>query len=207
MRAGQALIESCMAIALISLVLFGILQLSQLLAAREVAEYAAGRGARARTVGFNSWMVEKTVRAGAIPLAGKLVEPAFVNENLWLRGVVANSTPGDVWSTLLAAQPDSEQARIERARIPEYLASPNPGYARAMLDYDRWDDVSHAVIDRGLVPGGDPDTDFMTEVKATARVPLWVPMHRSFYADDEVRLSGSTVMEDHYMLYLEDMGW
>lgn len=103
-------------VALVCLVFFGIFQLSQLFAAQEVLDYAAGRGARARTVGFNHFMVEKTMRVGAIPNAGRLINPAY--------------TGG----------PSREYA-LEQARIPLYLGGENSGRLDAILDYEEWDSI------------------------------------------------------------------
>ena len=64
-------------VALVCLCFFGVFQISQLFASQEVLNYAAGRGARARTVGFNRFMVYKTIQVGAIPNAGRLVNPVY----------------------------------------------------------------------------------------------------------------------------------
>ena len=79
-RAGQSLVESCLVIGLTCLLFFGLLQISQLFAAREVLYHAAARGARAKTVGFNRWMVTKAVRVGAIPNAGRMLVPEYERE-------------------------------------------------------------------------------------------------------------------------------
>jgi hypothetical protein len=112
-RSGQGLIESCIVVALVCLIFFGVFQISQLFSAQEVLDYAAGRGARARTVGFNHFMIEKTIRVGAIPNAGRLVNP------------VPTGGP-------------SGQYALESARIPLYLAGENEGRLRAILDYAAW---------------------------------------------------------------------
>ena len=110
------MIESCLVVALVCLVFFGVFQTSQMFAAQEVLDYAAGRGVRARTVGFNRFMVFKTIRVGAIPTAGRLVNPAY------------------------AGGPLREHA-LETARIPLYLGSETGGRLRAILDYSAWDSV------------------------------------------------------------------
>ena len=66
-RRGQALIESCLAIIVLCLVFAGLFQISQLFAAKEILDYSASRGARAKAVGFNEWMVRKVARVAAIP--------------------------------------------------------------------------------------------------------------------------------------------
>ncbi len=115
-RSGQALIESCLVIAFVCLIFFGIFQISQLFAAQEVLDYAAGRGARAITVGFNHFMVDKTVRVGAIANAGRMINPSY------------------------QGGPSVEHA-LEVARIPLYLGAENQGQLGAILDYERWDTI------------------------------------------------------------------
>ena len=115
-RSGQALIESCLVVILVCLVFFGIFQISQLYAAQEVLGYASGRGARARTVGLNRFMVFKTIRVGAIPNAGRMVNPAYTG------GPTAEHT-------------------LEAARIPLYLGAETPGRLAPILDYEAWNTI------------------------------------------------------------------
>lgn len=115
-RSGQSLIESCLVLIMVCIVFFGVFQISQLFAAQEVLQYAAARGARAKVVGFNQFMVRKTVRVGAIPNAGQLMNPA---------------TPGG----------PAAQHAVEAARIPLYLGGENEGQLRSILDYEDWDTI------------------------------------------------------------------
>ena len=85
-------------------------------AATEVMNYSAGRGLRAKTVGFNRFMVWKTIRVGAIPAAGIMTTPGY------------NGGPG------------AEHA-AEDPRIPEYLGAEQASFLPAILDYDRWDTI------------------------------------------------------------------
>ena len=115
---GQALIESCIVIGLICLLLMGMFQLVQLFMAREILDYAAGRGARAKTVGFNDFMVSKTVRIGAIANAGALIVPARVGGGPWVQWTVHESP-----------------------RIPHYLQSERWGLD-SILNYALWDTIA-----------------------------------------------------------------
>jgi len=191
-------------IALICIVFMGIFQVAQLAVAREVLNHAAARGARAKSVGFNNFMVRKSVRVAAIPNAGKLIEPPFLNENPALRAEVATLRPGELWDSTLAADPASAQARLEKARIPEYLGSENWPRARWLLDYEDWDTVSVGQVSAVGGSGGDVG---VVQFKVVQDYPLRVPFHRAFYAADEVRLQGRSDLEEHYRLYLEDRGW
>lgn len=203
---GQSLIESCLAMGMICLVFLGVLQLSQLAAAREVLHHAAARGARARTVGFNWWMVEKSIRVASIPNAGKMIVPEFENEDAFLRDAVSTMRPGNLWDLLLGAAPSSMQYEIERARIPEYMASHNGFTSQYVLDYSRWDSIHGNHGD--ILAGPDPDTySPILHVSAWQTYSNWVPMHRTFYASDFVDLRGEAYLENHYPLYIDDMGW
>jgi hypothetical protein len=200
-RSGQALIESCLVIAMTALLLLGMLQLSQLVAAREILMHAAARGARARTVGLNRFMVEKVVDLAAIPNSGRMLVPDdYVNENIGLRNAVAGR-PGEAWDFAVRTTPAAEQAAIEIARMPEYLGADNYARAHFVLDYDRWPHLGQWIFDSG---GADAS---MTHVHTYQNTGLWVPMHRTFYAADEMDVTGDSVIETHYPLYLEDMGW
>jgi len=112
---GQALIESCIVIGLICLLLMGLFQLAQLFMAQEILDYAAGRGARAKAVGFNDFMVSKTVRIGAIPNAGRMTFP--------------ERTGGGPWTQWTCQ---------ESPRIPFYLLY---GQLDSPLNYTLWDTI------------------------------------------------------------------
>ena len=115
---GQTLIESCIVIGLICLLLMGLFQLAQLFVAQEILDYAAERGARAKAVGFNDFMVSKTVRIGAIANAGALTFPGRSGGGPWVQ-----------WT------------RHESPRIPHYLQADN-WELDAILNYALWDTIS-----------------------------------------------------------------
>jgi hypothetical protein len=199
------MVETLLAMLVICLVFAGAFQVSSVLAAREVLQHAAARGARAKTVGFNRWMVEKCVYVAAIPTSGRLLEPPFENVNPALRQAVADETPGGLWSRLLREQPVSSQAVLESARIPEFLAAENHPRSRFVLDYEHWRGrgIRHWV-DTLTSPGGDIETEASLRVAVAQNLPLTAPMHRAFYAADEVELRAESEMESHYPLYIED---
>ena len=204
------MIESCLAVSFVCLVFFGLLQISQLVAARDVLHYAAARGARAKTVGFNHWMVRKAIHVAAIPNSGKMTEPEFENVNPRLRQYVEVLSPGPLWSRLLGTTPRSEQANIELARIPEFLATENAARGRFILNYRNWESGENA-IRYTAIPlisfSDDGEAGPPIHVAVNQAVPLWVPFHRAFYANDTAELLGDSYMENHFPLYLDDMGW
>ncbi len=123
LRRGQSLVESAIAVTIVTFVFFGLYELSQALTGRILVQHAAMRVARARAVGFNEFMCLKTARLAVIPVAGQRPQP----------------TAGD------GRDDFSETAA---ARI--YLQTPNEGYAHRLLDYERWD---HLAIDTGADSG------------------------------------------------------
>ena len=109
-HSGQAMIETVLAVLVISLVFVVLFRLSQMLSGKIMLEHAAMRVARARAVGMNEFMCAKTARAAVIPVAGK---------RLWPEG-------------------DTLDAATELARVPIYLGTPNGAVANGVLDYEGW---------------------------------------------------------------------
>ncbi len=190
-----------MAVVLTGLVFFGLYQVSRVFTAREILFHAAARGARAKTVGFNRWMVEKVIRVAAISTAGEMTEPDFVNEDDYIRGLTETLRPGDLFTTVIGASPSSLQYSLERGRIPEYLASTESSTARHVLNYEGWDSLGH---ETAVSPSGQGGS---LRVETRQEYQLTVPMHRAFYADDNIILNGEASLESHYQLYLDDSNW
>lgn len=190
-KAGQTLLETCIVMMLMCLIFFGLLQLSQLSAAKEILDYAASCGTRAQTVGFNEFMVRKVIRVAAIPNAGRLVEPVVdpVPNPAPLSG-----SPGTAWDYALRAQPVSPQFAVESARIPLYLGGENSGRLGGILDYENWDSINEPTISYSGNAG--------IAVRVDQEVPLWTPLHRMIYDGDTFPLSGDAILENHYPLYL-----
>lgn len=203
-RAGQSLIETCLAVGIMFFIFFAILQISLLFSAKEVLSHAAIRAARARTVGFNHWMVTKVSRIATIPNAGKMLVPDYENVNTYLRSL-ATAPPGEAWDAALIANPRSAQYDIERARIPEYLYAANRPRASFILDYENWDSIHRDISGTDFLPDGSYAPEIT--VKVTQNYHLWTPMHRAFYNSDYVNIPAEADIENHYALYLDDMDW
>jgi hypothetical protein len=187
--------------ALICLVFLGLYQVSRLYAAREIMHHAAARGARAKTVGFRSWMVDKAVLVAAIPVAGRMVEPVFQNQDQYLRDQVDTLRPGELWDELLRARPASAQLNIELARIPEFMGCDDWSQARFILDYEHWNTIRPPpwqIVDPAL-------TNTVIDVRVVHHYTNWVPggIHRAFYAADYLDIMGDSSIENHFPLYIE----
>jgi hypothetical protein len=203
---GQSLIESCLAIFLIALVFTGVYQVSQVFAAREILHHAASRGVRAKTVGFDWWMVEKSIRVAAIPNAGRMTIPAWdpADVDPDLQNAVRDNVPGEVWDWVLSRAPSSRQFDIEIARIPEYLVDYGGGLDNYILDYAEWPTV---LGDHDQRTFSGPSMNPNLWVTVEQKFPLRVPFHRAFWGADQVKMKAKVEMEGHYPLYLDDRFW
>ena len=110
LRRGQAMVESLLAVLIITFLFLSLFGLSRLLMGKVMAEHAAMRVARARAVGFNDFMCLKSARVAMIPSAGKRLWPT-------------DDTFGD-------AQ--------ESGRVRTYMESPDEARARGLLEYEGW---------------------------------------------------------------------
>jgi hypothetical protein len=111
-RGGQAMVETVIAVLIITCVFLALFKLSQLTTRKIMLEHAAMRVARARAVGLNDFMCRKAARVAVIPAAGR---------RLWPTGE------------------DSISYEQECKRIANYLSTPDAGSARGVLEYEGWE--------------------------------------------------------------------
>lgn len=211
------MLESFLVILVIGFLLFGLLQVALVFNAREILHHSAARAARARSVGFNAWMVDKALRVAAIPNSGALLEPQIAPP---LPILDPARTLGQNWDAALDTRvplPRTERALIERARIPDYLASDNRLRASYILNYEEWERGTFQVTETAAGSLADvlqPGSGTTLRMTVSQRFPLRMPMHRLFYAPPRdgdglarIDLSGESEIVNHYPLYLQDQGW
>lgn len=201
------MLESIIVILTVCLVLFGLLQVAINYTAQEVLHHAAARAARAKSVGFNDWMVEKAVRVATIPNAGERLEPII--SDYVDSGIPANATPGEAMDMAFSKRPvhSSPSAAIESARIPEYLSSENYGRSTYILNYEEWE--------RGSITY-HVDESFSEHGTIRVNVQQLFPQRMPFasylyplagYRDENnvsrIRMQGEAVSGNHSALYLE----
>jgi len=204
------MIESCVMLILICLVFFLFFQLCHGFATRDVLDHAAARAARARTVGFNRWMVRKAMRVAAIPVSGRMLEPAGIpaGNDPVLTHALGAMTPGEVWDLALRTAPVSPKVAVESARIPDYLDAPHEGVARGILDYERWDEVVFEE-DGPLFSG----TDGTLRIRVRKPLDMLISVIRGAGGildgrrPETLRLEGAAEIETHCALYLEDLNY
>ena len=76
LQRGSAIVEGVIAILLICLILFGLLQLFLLYTAQEFTDYSSFRTARSISVGFNDTLAKVEARTRALPVSGEVLTPS-----------------------------------------------------------------------------------------------------------------------------------
>ena len=113
LRRGQAMIETVIAVLIVTSIFLCLFKLAHLLTGKILLEHAAMRSARARAIGMNDFMCKKAARIAMIPVSGR---------RLWPEG-------------------DDFNYAMELGRFGNYLEAENWGVARGILDYEYWDEL------------------------------------------------------------------
>lgn len=123
LRKGQAMIETVLAVLVISFLFFALFRLSRTLEGKILVQHAAMRVARARAVGCNDFMCLKAARVAVIPVAGKRLRP---DEN------------------------DEREDISEVALAHMYMRTLDSSYADGLLRYEFWDGFEQHPGDGGI---------------------------------------------------------
>ncbi|MDA3835731.1 MAG: TadE/TadG family type IV pilus assembly protein [Spirochaetales bacterium] len=174
-KSGAAMIESSVVLVLLFLILFGLLQTSYMVSARDVLSFSSMATARSAQVGYNDFMLKKTARITSIPTAGPIRTPS-VRSTGGFRNV---QTAGERWDNAvnLRSWVSSTQYNIERRRIPAYLGAEHPGQLSAILDYDNWQ-MNDTLVRVTPVEGTQSRADLL-RVGVGQNVPMVMPFARA----------------------------
>ena len=211
-RNGQAMIESVFVIILACLCFFGIFQYANIFAAKAVLSHAATRAARARAVGFNVWMVEKSARVAAIPACGKRLTPPPGGIDPAITAALSRNRVGDIWDLALRSNTRSPSSQMEVGRIPDYMDSINNPTAENILNYELWDTLNVHIDESLNLDGTAPS---MLRVTVSQPHPLLIALKPLLegelsdiqQGDNVIALEGFYRIESHYPLYMEDLKW
>jgi len=193
-KSGQAVLESFGVMMLLCLILFGMVQLVLMQTAAEINQYAADASVRARSVGFNRFMVFKVSRVASIANAGRMLTPESTrigDADLWNQ-----QSAGQAFRTAIQSNPRSRQfGEIEQFTIPLYLGAQYHALLPGILDYADWDQVSAPIYTGsfGRTVGVRMRQNFRL------RMPFW----RAFSSRDHIRLDSEARLADHADLYLD----
>ncbi len=208
-KQGSAMVESCIVMALLCLILFGILQVSYVVSARNVIRYSAVATARAAAVGLNDFMLYKVSHYTAIPAAGPVRTPSGFG-----RERPEGESAGALWGNAISRK------NTPRSQLGEYEVAVREAYHLAevaehnlILDYDNWQreetDVKFSVEE-------DNKLD-MLHVEVKQNVPLVLPFARVFFSHLKTAkaergenvgtypaklIQAKVTIEDHSKLYL-----
>ena len=114
-RRGQAMVETLLAVLVITGLFLALFKLSRMLTGKIMLEHAAMRVARARAVGMNEFMCLKVARVAVIPVAGERLKPG---------------------------KDDERKNMSESALARMYMRTPDSSYADGLLRYKDWDNLS-----------------------------------------------------------------
>lgn len=111
-KRGQAMVETIVVLVFLLFAFFALFQFADNLRAKLLCEYAAGRCARAATIGLNEFMVTKTARIATMAAAGECLTKDGSGHALETGALVGRS--------------------------PSYLECVNEAAAEQELDFDYW---------------------------------------------------------------------
>lgn len=173
-KEGAAIVESCLVIIMLCLILFGMLQVSYLIMARDVISFSAFASARALTVGMNEEFVERVARVTTIPSGGPPFRSGPQHTPL------PQDTPGRMWDNAVETSPGSDQFWYEHYLIPWYLGAEDESQLDSLLNYHYWVSSDTAVKAASSGAGAAE-----AEVTVSQNVPLAFPFARAFFHESE----------------------
>ena len=207
------MVESCIVMALLCLVLFGLLNISYVVSSRNVINYASVATARARTVGLNDFMLYKISHFTTIPTAGPAKTPATVRRMERPEG----KSVGTQWSNAISDKntPRSDRYSYEVGIRRAYYLSNHP---YSLLDYGNWSPSGEGDV-KFIVDYQDEKPEIrMLEVTVAQQLPLTLPFARVFFWNRSIMhvnqdgrdvkvpsksISATASIEDHSRYYLK----
>ena len=206
-QSGQAMVESILVLLLICFCFFSIFQYASLFSSRLILQHSAACAARARAVGFNEWMTRKSALVASIPAAGKRLSPDLSDLGTGMPSSEKVRKEFDLWEYALRSSTRSPGTVVEANRIPEFMEGINEPTARAVLDYEYWDEMG-IDIDEAVSISGDSPSRLTVTVQQNRPFDFSVFGRTGASAEDgQIRIRGSYTIESHYPLYLEDAKW
>ena len=184
-RAGQAMVETVIALLFALFAFLAVFQYADNLRAKLLLKYAAFRCARARTVGYNDYKIMKTARLATMSAAGESLAKNDSGKPL---------STGDML-----------------ARMRTYISSRHDGAARHILDFAYWDN-GRTPLPQIDVVGGKIEIETRQRRPQFFDIFSYFDRgRRAVYdtspegADDapEFDLRGNAAIEAHYTDYLQ----
>lgn len=176
-KEGAAIVESCLAIIMLCLILFGLLQVSYVIMAKDVISYSALASARALAVGMSEEFVERVAHVTTIPTAG----PAYSTGGMYDDSLsTGGKTLGEIWDAAVSSSPASRQYWYEDEMIPYYLGADDESMLDGVLNYFYWVTSESEVAAESSEAG-----DEYAEVTVSQNVPLSYPFAAVFFFNND----------------------
>ena len=192
---GSAILESFLAMILLGMILFGILQLFQLALADMVADYAAFRGARSAAVGFRDEYAIREALIKSAPASGPMVTPD--------RGSYTNWGAVETEKSLLRGFMEGDR-HVEYADwVGEERFHTNyhcPHYGELLIGGCSVCRPSRNHYVRASAQGFDQTMHFQFEF---VHYPLNIPLHDWLTGRDSIDISSETELTNHSAAFLE----
>ncbi len=192
---GSAILESFLSMILLGMILFGILQLFQLVLADMVTEYAAFRGARSAAVGFRDEYAIREALIKSAPASGAMISPD--------RGGYASWSGVESEKSLLRGYMEGDR-HVEYAdwvgtdRFHMNYKCPHYGERLiggcSLCSHGK----NHHV--RASVQGYDQTMQFRFEF---VNYPLNIPLHDWLTGRDSINITSESELTNHSSAFLE----
>lgn len=188
LQRGSSIVEGVIAILLICLILFGLLQLFLLYTAQEFTDYSSFRTARSISVGFNNILAKVEARTRAIPVSGEVLTPSELKTTSYQ----------DFFTSSSYKQNDGVYDYYYRLRraIRNYME----GYRYMECEYWMGENSYETLLDGKFTRRDDKVVSEVTFRK----YPLRLPFARAFVPEDVQDISSSVELKNHARVYLED---
>jgi hypothetical protein len=188
---GSAILESFLSMILLGLILFGILQLFQLVLADMVTDYAAFRGARSAAVGFRDEYAIREALIKAAPVSGPMTVPrsrrvSVETEQSFLRGYMEGDRNVEYANWL------GEDRLHTNYHCPHYGEPLVGGCSLCSRGKKHYVDAS--------VNGFDQTMRFKFEF---VNYPLDLPLHDWLTGRDSIDISAESELTNHSSSFLE----
>jgi len=188
LQRGSSIVEGVIAILLICLILFGLLQVFLIYTAQEFTDYASFRTARSLSVGFNDTLARVEARTRAIPVSGSVLTPSDLKTTSYL----------DYFTSSTYKQSDGVYEYYYRLRraIRNYME----GYRYMECEYWMGENSYETKLEGKFSRREDK---VVSEVKFT-NYPLRLPFARAFSSDEVQDISSTVELRNHSKVYLEN---
>ena len=194
---GAAILESFLSMLLIGLILFGILQLFQLVIADMVTEYAAFRGARSAAVGFSEELAIREALVKAAPASGPMVMPALGDYSGY--GWNRVETEKSLLRGFMQGDRTVEYANwVGSDRF--HTSETCPHYGESLIGGCSICDQGNQHYVRASAQGFDQTMTFHFEF---VNFPLDIPLHKWLTGRDSITISSQSELTNHSSAFLE----